>query len=465
MSAFKPITIYRPRKNVIAKFRLTDGINLPKQTVLFADLSQFREYARRISATTLGKFNYDIAEYAVDNELPKPSYNSKEVRFHYALREDLIKKRQDFIESKKLKPIVTTKDRSAKTLDDVYKAYFTYVETTVTNEGTLNNYKAYQKYALNLMITHDRGFTKRLGEYHFEEIEFDIDGTGYKIVSMLRDRVRKKRLKETSLYSIQQQAKRYFKYLKLKKYIIDNLQYPKVSQPKPESVPFSEEELQKFETFCSELYKNPRGITREDKNFMRGFYLARFTGARAHEIAHLQIKHWYKDSAEHSHFKLPKAKGKKVEKGDAGVLLASNDILIEFLDKDFQNRDKEEFILSKPNGTKWYTHSSSYTNTFRRALNSLGIFGKQPWHAFRHTGAIELFEITGDIYQVKTFLRHELLETVKRYLNSNRVDHVVEKSQNFIGKKYVRTARNQKSKNLLEGGKKIIEINPIKEVA
>ena len=62
MSAFKPVTIYRPRKNVIAKFRSTDGINLPKQTVLFADLSQFREYARRISATTLGKLDYDAAE-------------------------------------------------------------------------------------------------------------------------------------------------------------------------------------------------------------------------------------------------------------------------------------------------------------------------------------------------------------------------------------------------------------------
>ena len=65
-----------------------------------------------------------------------------------------------------------------------------------------------------------------------------------------------------------------------------------------------------------------------------------------------------------------------------------------------------------------------------------------------------MFEITGDIYQVKTFLRHELLETVKRYLNSNRVDHVVEKSQNFIGKKFVRTARNQETEN------KVIEINP-----
>lgn len=449
MSAFKPITIFRPRKNVIAKFRLTDGINLPNQTVLFADLSLFREYARRISANTLGKLDYDIAEYAVDNELPKPSYNNKESRFHYALREGLLKKRQDFIESKKVKPVVTSRDRSAKTLDDAFDAYFKYVGTTVTNQATLNNYNFYQRYTLDLKITHDSGFTKRLGDYRFEELEYNFDGTGYKIIAMLRDQVKKKKLRENSLYTVQQQAKRYFKYLKLKGYTDDNLQYPKVPQPKPESVPFTEEELEKFETFSREHYESGK-----NKNFLRGFYLARFTGARVHEIAHLQIKHWYKDSAEHSHFKLPKAKGKKAEKGSAGVLLASNDLLIDFLEKDFEGRDPEEFILAKPNGSKWYAHPANYTNTFRRTLHSLGIFGKQPWHAFRHTGAIELFEITGDIYQVKTFLRHELLETVKRYLNSNRVDHVVEKSQNFIGKKFVRTARNQETEN------KVIEINP-----
>ena len=244
MSAFKPITIFRPRKNVIAKFRLTDGINLPNQTVLFADLSLFREYARRISANTLGKLDYDIAEYAVDNELPKPSYNNKESRFHYALREGLLKKRQDFIESKKVKPVVTSRDRSAKTLDDAFDAYFKYVGTTVTNQATLNNYNFYQRYTLDLKITHDSGFTKRLGDYRFEELEYNFDGTGYKIIAMLRDQVKKKKLRENSLYTVQQQAKRYFKYLKLKGYTDDNLQYPKVPQPKPESVPFTEEELE-----------------------------------------------------------------------------------------------------------------------------------------------------------------------------------------------------------------------------
>jgi len=74
-----------------------------------------------------------------------------------------------------------------------------------------------------------------------------------------------------------------------------------------------------------------------------------------------------------------------------------------------------------------------------------------------------LFEITGDIYIVKSFLRHEQIETTKRYLNSTRVNHVVEEKQNFLGKKFVRTLRNQNPQ--LEGGRKLIEINPIKEVA
>jgi integrase len=158
-----------------------------------------------------------------------------------------------------------------------------------------------------------------------------------------------------------------------------------------------------------------------------------------------------------SHFKLPKAKGYKLsEKGSVGTLFASNDTLISFLEKDFEGRDPEEYILAKDSGAPWFANECSYTRTFAKKLNKLGIFGKQPWHAFRHTGAIELFEITGDIYIVKTFLRHELIETTKRYLNSNRVNHVVEKNMNFLGKKTVKTLRNQEPKT------KLIEINPKK---
>lgn len=124
------------------------------------------------------------------------------------------------------------------------------------------------------------------------------------------------------------------------------------------------------------------------------------------------------------------------------MLLASNDILIDFLDKDFANRDPEEYVLGRSGNRPWYDWTSSYTYTFSQVLKKLGIVGKQPWHAFRHTGAIELYEITGDIEQVRAFLRHKLIETTKRYLNLNRVNHVVEKSQNFIGKKFVKSARN-----------------------
>ena len=459
MSAFKPITIFRPRKNVIAKFRSTDGINLPNQTVLFADLSLFREYARRISATTSGKFDYDAAEYAVDNELPKPSYNSKEIRFHNELRSKLLKKREDFIKNKqavKVAPVIT-----AKTLDEASVAYFDYVSIELQNFRSLHTYKTAQSKALNLLITHDSGFTKRLGDYRFDELEFKFDGTGFKIIAGLRALVTKGNTAESSLYLIQQQIKRFFKYLQLKEYTSSIPLYPKVPQPKPESVPFTDEELEKFESHARELYESGK-----NKNFLRGFYLARFTGARVHEIAHLQIKHWQKTSPVNSTFILPKAKGYKKAEKDAGVatLFASNDALISFLEKDFEGRDPEEFILAKPSGSPWFAHGSSYTSAFSKKLNDLGIFGKQPWHAFRHTGAIELFEITSDIYIVKSFLRHELIETTKRYLNSTRVNHVVEEHQNYLGKKTVRTLRNQNAQ--LEGGdRKLIEINPIKEVA
>ena len=456
MSAFKEVTIFRPRKNVVAKFRKLDGPNLPAQTVLFANLSLFREYARRISATTAGKLDYDAAEFAVDNEHPKPSYSSKQVRFHNALRSDLLKKREDFIKNKQATKEVTS-NLSATTLDEACEAYFDYVSIELQNIYSLNTYRTCQSKALDLLITHDSGFTKRLGDFRFDELEFKFDGTGFKIIAALRALVKKGNTAESSLYLIQGQIKRYFKYLQLKGYTENIPLYPKVTQPKPESLPFTEEELETFESHARELYEGGG-----DKNFLRGFYLARFTGARKHEIAHLQIKHWFKDSPVHSHFKLPKAKGyKKSEKGSVGTLFASNDILIEFLEKDFEGRDPEEYILAKDSGAPWFANECSYTRTFAKKLNKLGIFGKQPWHAFRHTGAIELFEITGDIYIVKTFLRHELIETTKRYLNSNRVNHVVEENQNYLGKKTVRTLRNQEPKT------KLIEINPnqLKEVA
>ena len=450
MSAFKEITIFRPRKNLVAKFRKLDGPNLPAQTVLFSNLSLFREYARRISSTTAGKLDYDAAEFAVDNELPKPSYNSKQVRFHNALRSDLLKKREAFIESKKATKEVTS-NLSATTLDEALEAYYDYVSIELLNKNTLNTYRTCQSKALDLLITHDSGFTKRLGDYRFEELEFKFDGTGFKIISALRDSVEKGNTAEASLYLIQGQIKRYFKYLQLKGYTENVPLYPKVPQPKAESIPFTEEELDTFESHARELYESGK-----EKNFLRGFYLARFTGARVHEIANLQIKHWFKDSSTHSHFKLPKAKGYKLSEkgGSVGTLYASNDILIDFLEKDFEGRDPEEFVLAKDSGAPWFSVLCTYTNKFSKKLNKLGIFGKQPWHAFRHTGAIELFEITGDIYIVKTFLRHELIETTKRYLNSNRVNHVVEEKQNQLGKKFVKNARNQKPKN------KLIVINP-----
>ena len=450
MSAFKEVTIFRPRKNVVAKFRKSDGPNLPSQTVLFSNLSLFREYARRISSTTAGKLDYEAAEFAVENEFPKPSYSSKQVRFHNELRAKLLKKRQDFITLKQATKEATS-NLNATTLDEACEEYFKYVSIEVHNIKSVNTYRIVQRKALNLLLTHDSGFTKRLGDYRFDELEFKFDGTGFKIIAALRSLVEKGNTAESSLYLIQQQIKRYFKYLQLKGYTDNIPLYPKVPQPKPESVPFTDEELDRFESHARDLYESG------NKNFLRGFYLARFTGARVHEIANLKVKHWFKDSQVNSHFKLPKAKGYKLsEKGSVGTLLASNSILIDFLEKDFEGRDPEEYILAKPSGAPWFANESSYSNTFSKHLNKLGIFGKQPWHAFRHTGAIELFEITGDIYQVKTFLRHELIETTKRYLNSNRVNHVVEENMNLIGTKFVKTVRNQEPKN------KLIEINPKK---
>ena len=462
MSAFKPVTIYRPRKNVIAKFRSTDGINLPKQTVLFADLSQFREYARRISATTLGKLDYDAAEYAVDNELPKPSYNNKEIRFHNELRQKLLKKRSDFIESRKVKSnegCSLVDKNKIETINDSFKHIWGLLKVEVPNENTLYTYRTQINYVLKLEIPINNTM-KKFGDLYLEEIEYEIGGTGFKIISAMRDLVKKGKMKEGSLVNYQRFAKLIFKYLKQLKLTETTPLFPKVGSPNPVSIPFTDEELEKFESHARELYESGK-----NKNFLRGFYLARFTGARVHEIANLQIKHWHKDSAEHSHFRLPKAKGfKKSEGASVATLFASNDILIDFLEKDFAGRDPEEYVLCKENGLPWYSFIPSYSVAFNKFLKKLGITGRHPWHAFRHTGAIALFEITGDIYQVKTFLRHKLLLTTQRYLNLSRVNHVVESNQNFLGKKFVKTARTQKSKNL-EGGRKLIEINPIKEVA
>ena len=164
MSAFKPVSIFVPRQNVIAKFRPQDGPNLPKQVVLFSTLSEFREYARRISATTAGKLDYDLAEFAVENEHPKPSYNSKQIRFHNALRADLLKRRESFIKNKQSKPAPLSIGK-AKTLFEAEEGYFKYASVEVSNPKTLATYANSQRRALELAITNDSGFTKKLGDY------------------------------------------------------------------------------------------------------------------------------------------------------------------------------------------------------------------------------------------------------------------------------------------------------------
>ena len=449
MSAFKTIAYFKPRHKILAKFRLLDGLNLPKQVVLFSTLPEFREHARRISATTAGKLDFDAALFAVDNENPKPSYNSKQIRFHIALREDLLKRRQAFIISRQAEPKADLIDNTAKILDDVVEDFFNFVKIEVHNPKSITAYRTAQAKVLNLKLKHDAGFIKRLGAYRFEELEFDVGGTGYKIISALRSLVDKNSYSENSLYLAQQQIKRFFKWLRLTKKTSDIPLYPKVPQPEAVSVPFEDDELERLEADFNARYETG------DKNYLRGFFIARFTGARVHEIANLQIKHWVKDGPQNSHFKLPKAKGKKkVKAGSVGILLASNDILIDFLEKDFEGRDPEEYILAKE-GTRspWKSSVNTYTTAFSKVQKALGIF-KQPWHAFRHTGAIELYEITGDIYQVKAFLRHELIETTRRYLNLTRVNAVVEQSQNFLGKKFVKTARDQQ---LAIGDTKLLE--------
>lgn len=193
MSAFKPVSIFVPRQNVIAKFRPQDGPNLPKQVVLFSTLSEFREYARRISATTAGKLDYDLAEFAVENEHPKPSYNSKQIRFHNALRADLLKRRESFIKNKQSKPAPHSIGK-AKTLFEAEEGYFKYASVEVSNPKTLATYANSQRRALELAITHDSGFTKNLVIIDSTNLNSDSTGPGLKSLQDLCSRIRQANL-------------------------------------------------------------------------------------------------------------------------------------------------------------------------------------------------------------------------------------------------------------------------------
>lgn len=124
------------------------------------------------------------------------------------------------------------------------EGYFKYASVEVSNPKTLATYANSQRRALELAITHDSGFTKKLGDYRFDELEFGFDGTGFKIIAGLVQQNQAGKLAETSLYLTQQQIKRYFKYLQLKGWTTNIPLYPKVAQPEPHSVPFEDDELE-----------------------------------------------------------------------------------------------------------------------------------------------------------------------------------------------------------------------------
>ena len=428
MTAKKLIATDNRRETVNARFTLIDGVGLPGQAVL-CTFPDFRRAARRVAAKSVGKLTpelYDFALDAINREFPRPQSSEKECRFHTDIRDYVHKLRDRFIEERSTRvfnPETGKKETESKLLKDLVPKWIEYSKKRLT-PGGLGTRVSQCNVLLSLSIELPDGSRIKFGNLSSDQIDPGVEGFGQWVV----DAIKAKYENDNTRFNAVGNCKRVVKYLQLTNRIKGLPTYPSVPEGKPDSKYFTESQLKTIFEECQSLYK----LRGTKKNFLRGFFVARFTGARRGEIRQLKIKDFHVVNSTKAFFICP-----KVKTGEKNVKIkASNPYLIKFLQKDFASRGKDEvFVLDSGQGTEW-CGLGQLTKNFSELNKRLGITGVAPLHGYRHTVCNETWLISGDPRKAQAQLRHNLSKTTNRYLNDNLISEETEKTQALLGAEF-----------------------------
>tara|TARA_Y100001963_G_scaffold93583_1_gene128935 strand:+ start:15850 stop:17310 length:1461 start_codon:yes stop_codon:yes gene_type:complete len=439
MSAKKLIATDQRRSTVNFRFSPVDGPNLPNQHKAF-DYPEFRRVARRLADSrkiTFAEHQFQIALRAVDSETPNSKSLEKEVELHFAVRNHLLKLRESFIVEKQ-KEITDEEVKAGVKHDPRLTVWWDkWVEDKKLDGKAKNTIANLSAKRANLFGSDYHGFknTPILGE-SFRIEDYDQKKTARLIVQKLSDR-----FEGNTLFGYNKVIKQFFKWLVKEGELPGIGHWPTVKEPEPYSDPYSKEELLQLKELCEKEYQRTG-----DKTLLRAWYIFRYTGCRRSEAVQIRI-----DELE---FKSELRGSAIIHKTKTGAnkqpLLCSNPELLRFIKEDLaergihqgqKNTTKEVYWLDNGKG-KVVWGVENFTERFKQLRNQIGSKVKSPIHGFRHAVANEIYEITGDINLVRIVLRHKLLKTTQRYLNSARVQPLAEDALALLGTDFVRETPN-----------------------
>ena len=431
MSAKKLIATDQRRSTVNFRFSPVDGPNLPNQYKVFA-FPEFRRVARRLADSRkipFGELQFQIALRAVDIETPNSKSIESEIELHFAVRNHLLKLREAYIVEKQ-KQITDEEVKAGEKHDPRLVAWYDRwledlrlegkAKTTLVNTASKRAHLFGSDY---YRFKHDAILGVK-----FRIEDFDPNKTPRFIVQKLQER-----FEGNSLFGYNKVIKSFFKYLVKEGQIPGVGHWPSVKEPEPYSDPYSKEELLKLKELCEKEYQRTG-----DKTLLRAWYIFRYTGCRRGEaiqirLDEIQFKSEVRGTALIHHTKTGH---------NNQPLFCSNSELIRFIKEDLAERNSKEVYWLDNGQGKVVWCIDNLSERFRKLKVEIGSKVKSPIHAFRHAVANETYEITGDIYIVKEILRHKLIKTTQRYLNSARVKPVVEEAQNLLGTDFVRETPN-----------------------
>lgn len=431
MSAKKLIATDQRRSTVNFRFSPVDGPNLPNQHKAF-DYPEFRRVARRLADSrkiTFAEHQFQISLRAVDSETPNSKSLESEVELHFAVRNHLLKLRESFIVEKQ-KEITDEEVKAGVKHDPRLTVWWDkWVEDQKLDgkaKSTIDNLSSKRAHLFGSDY-HKFKHTAILGE-SFRIEDYDPKKTARFIVQKLSER-----FEGNSLFGYNKVIKQFFKWLVEQGELPGIGHWPTVKEPEPYSDPYSKEELLKLKELCNEYYQKTG-----DKTLLRAWYIFRYTGCRRGEalqirLDELEFKSEVRGTALIHHTKTGK---------NNQPLFCSNPELIRFIKEDLAERNSKEVYWLDSGEGKVVWCIDNFTERFRQLRDQIGSKVKSPIHGFRHAVANETYEITGDINIVREILRHKLIKTTQRYLNSARVKPLVEQAQALLGTDFIRETPN-----------------------
>ena len=262
------------------------------------------------------------------------------------------------------------------------------------------------------------GYARALNYFLLAVGDFDIKSPPEKMAGKLLKYLQNKTISDHSINSNIQACQIFFNWCDEKgiaprRY---KLERTRATAKKPKV--FSQQQMDDLLALIEKRIENPdteRNLV-SAINQRRAFYMFRYTGLRAGELRCLPLN---RISLKHKNFLIadvPEA-GFKVKTRDEAYIPIAKSELVEFLEKDFEERKPGEiWYLDDGFGGLQWNNVQTFGRVFDKNLRSLGIEGKRT-HGFRATVISRLLDRGTSVASVQILANHKKPATTIGYWN------------------------------------------------